>query len=129
MFFKDDPIDYKKLEELEDLSSTDGDDFISALVTKFLSLLSERIEGLRNLSNQSSFDLVKREVHSFKLSCQILGAQNLSHCLEEVARAAQSRDQKSLQVAFSKASVAAQQVEAELTYFLGTRLHRKEKAS
>ncbi len=123
------PIDYKKLDELEDLSSVDGDDFISALVTKYLSLLSGRLEGLRNLSNQGSFDLVKREVHSFKLSCQILGAQNLSHCLEDVVRAAQSSDQKCLQLALSKVSAAAQQVEEELTNFLDIRLHRKEKVS
>lgn len=129
MLIKHGPIDYKKFDELEDLSSTDGNDFISALVTKFLSLLSGRLENLRNLSNQKSYDLVKREVHSFRVSCEILGAQNLSHYLEEVVLAAQSSDQKSLQLALSNVFLAAQQAEQELTKFLGVRLHRNEKAS
>jgi len=111
------PIDYKMYGELEGLSNGTDEDLISSLISKFLNLLPNRLTSIESLATQGSFELIRKEVHSFKLSCQILGAENLASILADVDVASRARDSKRLGVAIEKLHINANEAGTELVGF------------
>jgi HPt (histidine-containing phosphotransfer) domain-containing protein len=122
-------INYSTLEELEGLTDANDNDFITELVKKYLSLLPDRLGTLHRFCLNADYRQVMKEIHSFKLSCQIIGADQLTATLERMAQDAQQENNSSLNENCQRALAEAERVKIELEKLLTNRSTQTSKAS
>jgi HPt (histidine-containing phosphotransfer) domain-containing protein len=89
-------INIIQLKTLEDLTGEEDQNFAISLIEKFLTLLPKRVEALRKAMMLEDFCEVCREIHSFKTSCEIVGADLLKECLLRLELDARSNNVSSM---------------------------------
>lgn len=111
-------INFAKFKDLEDLSSVDGNSFIGVLIDKFLFLLPDRINRVAQCIHETNYERLNREIHTFLLSSEILGAFLICDTLKKIKIASENQKETELRSLLSELKEAAICSDKELKFYL-----------